>query len=80
MLTQSEWPLSVATQPGPAYLHRGTTGQSAYSKEAIKECVKREKMLWIEIPYLVCLLRVELRCVAGSLGCSVDGTDATHSS
>jgi hypothetical protein len=37
-------------------------------------------MLWIEIPYLVCLLRVELCCVAGSLGYSVDGTDATHSS
>jgi hypothetical protein len=41
---------------------------------------KRKKMLGIEIPYLVCLLRVVLRHVAGSLGYFVDGIDATHSS
>jgi hypothetical protein len=29
---------------------------------------KRKKMLGIEIPYLVCLLRVELHRVAGLLG------------
>jgi hypothetical protein len=37
-------------------------------------------MLGIEIPYLVCLLHVELSHVAGLLGTSVDGTDATNSS
>jgi hypothetical protein len=41
---------------------------------------KRKKILGIEIPYLVCLLRVELCHVAGSLGDPVDGIDATHSS
>jgi hypothetical protein len=37
-------------------------------------------MLGIGIPYLVCLLHVELSHVAGLLGTSVDGTCATNSS
>jgi hypothetical protein len=40
----------------------------------------RNKMPGIEIHYLVCLLRVELHRVAGSLGYSVDGTYAMHPS
>jgi hypothetical protein len=37
-------------------------------------------MLGIEVPYLVCLLRVEFCHVASSLGYSIDGTNATHPS